>query len=457
MKFRIRSPLHFILLISVLLRIAAAFYMSDQVTSLPGTNDQVSYHTLAVRVLQGHGFSFGEPWWPMTAANAPTAHWSFLYTFFVAGVYALVGIHPLAVRLIQAVVVGILQPYLAYLLAGQLFSRSGDPVLRADAAKPGAPIPLLAAAITAVYAYFVYYAPTLMTEPFYITAILGVMVLSIRYVHRLEAETNGNTNRWRFGVQLGILLAFIVLLRQLFLLFIPFLSIWLLWNGYLHRRFRQTFGQLALAGVIVVLSILPFTVYNYLRFDRFVLLNTNAGYAFFLANHPIYGTHFIDILPQEMGSYGDLIPEELRTLDEASLEQELLRRGIGFVIEDPWRYVLLSLSRIPSYFKFWPSASSSLYSNIARVGSFGLFLPFMLYGLYRSIKYRPSAPLMLVYLFAVVYAGIHILSWTLIRYRLPVDAIGVTFAAYGIVALIQRRISVHKPSSLAIPEPKAEH
>ncbi len=96
--------------------------------------------------------------------------------------------------------------------------------------------------------------------------------------------------------------------------------------------------------------ILPFTAYNYARFGRFVLLNTNSGYAFFWGNHPIYGTHFVPILTPEMGSYQDLIPPEVRNLDEAALDQELMRRGLQFVIDDPGRYLLLSLSRIPVLF-----------------------------------------------------------------------------------------------------------
>ena len=62
------------------------------------------------------------------------------------------------------------------------------------------------------------------------------------------------------------------------------------------------------------------------------------------------------------------------------MDKALFGRGLGFVLDDPGRYALLSLSRTREYFKFWPSAESSMISNISRVGSFGLFLPFMLYG-----------------------------------------------------------------------------
>ena len=102
-----------------------------------------------------------------------------------------------------------------------------------------------------------------------------------------------------------------------------------------------------ISGSLIVLIVLPFTIFNYLRFDRFVLLNTNAGYALFWSNHPIYGTQFVPILTDEMGSYLELIPEELLSLDEAALDQELLKIGVGFILEDPLRYLVLSISRIP--------------------------------------------------------------------------------------------------------------
>ena len=126
--------------------------------------------------------------------------------------------------------------------------------------------------------------------------------------------------------------------------------------------------------------ILPWTIRNYRVFHTTVLLNTNSGYVFFWANHPIYGTQFVGILPGGGTEYGDLLPKELLPLNEAEMDKALFGRGLGFVLDDPGRYALLSLSRTREYFKFWPSADSSTISNISRVGSFGLFLPLMLYG-----------------------------------------------------------------------------
>lgn len=418
-----------ILLVSIALRVGAALYLGDQVVDLPGTADQLSYHNLAQRVLGGHGFTFGEPWWPLTAAGAPTAHWSYLYTFYLIAVYALFGPHPLAARLIQAVLVGALQPYLAYRLA-----RASAPALEPTT------VPLLAGAWTALYGYFIYYAATLMTEPFYITAILAALWAAIVLVERATAAGGEAAPLRAWRILLGLTLAAAVLLRQLFLLCVPLIFLWIIVAAWRRQALRRALFPLGVAAALIVLAIAPFTAYNYARFGRFVLLNTNAGYAFFWGNHPIYGDRFIPILPEGGPTYLDLIPRELRRLDEAALDQALLARALDFIAADPARYLRLSLSRIPAYFIFWPDPDSGLISNLTRVGSFGLSLPFMAYGLWRSLRAwarqrwgaRLAAPESLLYLFMLAYTVIHLLTWALIRYRLPVDAVLILFAALGL-------------------------
>ena len=280
-----------LLVLSCILRLGGAIYLGDQVIDLPGTADQISYHTLALRVLDGYGFTFPREWWPVTAAGAPTAHWSFLYTFYLVGVYAIFGPHPLAARVIQALIVGLIHPWLAYMIGRRTFGEFAG---------------LIGAGITAIYAYFIYYSGALMTEPFYITAILGSVYLAIMLAER-RVGAPGDQKMLRLiglGLLLGLILGMAVLLRQLLLLFVPILFLWIWWVGG-----RRRLIPLVLSGMVILALILPFSVFNYLRFGRFVLLNTNSGYAFYLANHPIYGNKFIPILPSE--TYIRLIPPEL--------------------------------------------------------------------------------------------------------------------------------------------------
>jgi 4-amino-4-deoxy-L-arabinose transferase-like glycosyltransferase len=417
-----------ILFTSVLLRLLAALYLGNTVEVLPGTYDQVSYHKLALRLINGYGFSFGENWWPLTAANAPTAHWSYLYTFYLAVIYTIFGPNPIVARLIQAFIAGIFHPILAYKIGNLAFNPK---------------IGILSAAISAVYAYFIYYSASLMTESFYILAILVSLYLAMILSRSDQLENAPRQNTIKYAVYLGIALSICALLRQLILLFIPFLLLWVWWCRWQENQ-KSLIVPLGISVLIIGLIILPVTIFNYSRFTRFVLLNTNAGYAFFWGNHPIYGTQFEPILPPEMGSYQDLIPSELRHLDEAALDQALLKRGFEFISDDPARYIALSFSRIPAYFMFWPSKDSGLISNISRVFSFGITWPFMLYGLLRAPFYNYSryrftmrSPLFLMISFVVIYTLIHLLSWALIRYRLPVDAVLLVFASLAIVDLLQ--------------------
>jgi 4-amino-4-deoxy-L-arabinose transferase-like glycosyltransferase len=305
-------------------------------------------------------------------------------------------------------------------------------------------IGLIAATIVAFYAYFIYYSAALMTETFYITTILLSLFFSMQIVESLSLKQD-----IKLGIALGISIGITVVLRQVFLLFVPFLFLWI-WLARFKRNPKLPVISTILSFSLILLFILPISIYNQTRFGRFVLLNTNSGYAFFWGNHPVYGTKFIPIRPS--GMYQRLIPDEIRGMDEAALDQELLARGIQFVVQDPKRYMLLSLSRIPAYFTFWPSDESNWISNISRVASFGIMLPFMLYGLFLGLRNNISekgnrllnlatSNQGLLILFIAIYSCIHILTWALIRYRLPVDAVLIPFAGLALTDIF-RRISI---------------
>ena len=456
--------------LGVLARLGAVGLMGDTVEVLPGIYDQISYHTLATRLVDGYGFTFDTEWWPVTQPGQPTAHWSYVYTLYLAGVYTLFGAHPLIARIIQAVGVGIFMPWLAYRL-GKTLVTGGDS--RRVGGLKGITqgeewVGLVSAAWVAFYGYFIYYSAALMTEMFYITAILWSIDAALHLAHSHYIEHR--PLRLRRYIVLGLAIGTAVLLRQVYLLFAPFLLAWtiLVPSRASEAKIFSTHQVVAslkrnwkgglIASAVVVGCILPFSLWNVHQFGRFVLLNTNAGYAFYWGNHPIHGDDFISIFTEQMPSYQDLIPVELRSLDEAALERELMRRGAQFVIDDPVRYIRLSLSRIDDQFIFWPKADSSMLSNIVRVFSFGLALPFVLAGgiLWKWTTWKQSIgiglrktwklitePGGLLLLFAVLYTGVHILTWAGIRYRLPVDAVMLPFAAYGLFWALRKVFRSH--------------
>jgi len=392
-----------ILAAAVLIRIPVALLMGDQVTVLPGIQDQVSYDALARSLLDSRGYSFTKNWYPFTPPNTPTAHWSFLYPLYLAGTYAITGYHPLAARLLQGAVGGALLCFLVYKIGRRVADENTG---------------LVAAGLAAVYGYFIYYNVALMTETFSVVLVLLTLHLSI------ELKENPTPIRW---VGLGLSLGLAALLRQTVLLFAPFLLFWL----FMELRARAIrWWYFALPVVIIFLVISPWTLRNYLVYRGFLLLNSNAGYALYASNNPDLGTDWrneLVVVP---------VPEELARQNEAELDRALTQKGLEFILADPNRYLWLTLNKTLEYLRFWPSSDSSRISNLNRVLSFGLYLPFMVLGLGLSVsRWRNFVPL---YLLIVIHTGIHLLSWPSPRYRLPVDAVLMVFAGLTLIELAKQ-------------------
>jgi len=370
---------------------------------LPGIQDQVSYDALARSLLDGRGYSFTKNWYPFTPADTPTAHWSFIYPLYLAGIYAVTGYHPLVARLVQGVVGGALMCFLVYLI--------GRRVANEDTG-------LIGAGLVAVYGYFVYYNVALMTETFFMVLVLLTLYLS------MELKEKPTLARW---VLLGLALGMASLLRQTILLFVPFLIIWLFWE---LKKDGVRWWYFTVPLIVIILLIAPWTVRNYSVYHQFLLLNSNAGYALFASNNPNLGTNWSNdevVVP---------VPEELAGQNEAELDRALTQRGIEYILKDPQRYLWLTLDKTLEYFKFWPSSESSRISNLNRLLSFGLYLPFMFLGLYLSFsRWRSFVAL---YLFIVIHTGIHLLSWPAPRYRLSVDAVLMVFAGLALCELARQ-------------------
>ncbi len=435
MKLKTLHILLLIVFVSVALRVVVALWLGNVVDAPPLLTDQRSYHALGIRLSTGHGFSFDAPWYPFyLPADSPTAHWSYLYSLFVAAVYYVFGPRILVARVIQAILGGILLPLVVYQLTRRFLESPASAQLGASLRDRGlnsTALPFIAAAVAAVYFYFVLYAATLMTETFFVIALLWALERAIALA---DSATIKN------GLLFGVGLAVATLLRQSILPAIAVLVGWLLWVAWRSHRLKQITGAVVVSGAVLVTAIAPFTIRNYTVFGEFLLLNSNAGYAMYSAQHPMQGTSF-------QAFAAEPLPADLPAGNEAQLDRELMKRGIGFVLADPGRYMLLSLSRVPVYFEFWPSPDTSFINNIGRVGSFGVFLPFMLYGIWLTLRLsRPNTvggwrqfltlPITLLVGFMAFYSVLHILTWAMPRYRLPVDAVSLLFAAVALNDLV---------------------
>ncbi|MFN8597346.1 MAG: hypothetical protein U0559_14340 [Anaerolineae bacterium] len=203
-----------------------AFYLGNEIDAPPLLTDQRSYDALGTRLIGGYGFSFDRGWYPFTPANTPTAHWSFLYSLFVAAVYTVFGPHPLAVRIVQAILGGVLLPLMVYVFARRIYRTSPLSPLASKLSElgfSGEHLGLWAAGLAAIYFYFVLYAATVMTETFYITGMLWMLIEAISLAERPT---------FKHGMWFGLSLALTTLLRQSILPWIAVLALWLLWLSW---------------------------------------------------------------------------------------------------------------------------------------------------------------------------------------------------------------------------------
>lgn len=389
---------------ALLVRVATALWLGDtmEVVDAGGTHDQVSYDMLAFRVATGHGFTFPTGWYPWVPPDTVTSYYSGTMVLHLALIYKVFGYHPLIARLLYAVL-GTAIVYLVF--------RLGRRVL-------GAPAGLVAAALAAGYAYLMLYSATLLTE----TPFILFLLLAINAAYDL-----GDGGGVRKLLLMSVALAGCVLFRMAVLPFLVLLTGWAFWRARSSSRPLRAW-HVAVPVLVIAAAVAPWTIRNYMLYDRFMLLESQYGHVLWNSNHPDQGTSF-------RGAWVAPIPEELKGLNEVDLTNELLRRGRENILRDPKRFVLLSLSRVKYFFTFWPTTDSSTISNVSRVLSFGITLPFMVLGLVLSRRHwRELLPL---YLFLLVHYAVYVSSWVMIRYRVPADTVLLVFAGFALTSLAE--------------------
>lgn len=407
------SYLALILVLALAARIAGALYLGNTVSGLSGAQDEISYSMLGQRFAEGHGMTFPTGWYPWIAADAPQSYYSYTMSLFLAGIYAVFGYFPIIARLIMAAL-STLMVLLMYLVSREFFDEQ---------------VALFTGFIGALYPYLIFYGITLVTETPFILALLASFYVVLQLLKR------PSTALW---LLLGIALAITVLLRMAVVFFVPVLLGWLIWK---LRGRRQSY-MVAIPLLIIVLAVLPFTVRNYLLWGRFMLLESQFGHVFWNGNHPEHHGDF-------NGSKVFPIPAEvLASKNDAEITSTLLRMGIQNVLSDPWHFVQLTVTRLREFFNFWPTRNSTLLANVMRVSSFGLILPFTLFGLFANLRrLRELAP---IYLFIIVHTGVYAISWTMIRYRIPLDVFFIMFTAYTLVTILASFLR-HRARRIAPP------
>lgn len=392
-----RNALLVILLSALVARVAAACLLGNTVSGLSGANDEITYSMLGQRFAAGYGMTFPTDWYPWIKANAPQSYFSYTISLFLGTIYAIFGYYPLVARLIMALL-STLIVWLIYLIARRLFTER---------------IALLASALAAVYTYLIFYGVALLTETPFTLALLLVIYLALQ----IKAAVHSSLTAWLW---LSVSLALMVQLRVAGIFFVPFLLLWLLLTMKQKRRPYHVLLPL----LVIIVALAPLTIRNYWLWGHFNLSEAQFGHVFWNGNHPEQQWDFhpyrtFPIPPAVLASHNDV-----------EINNQLLKLGVQNVLNEPLRFVFVSLARLRELFTFWPTADSGRLANLLRLVSFGWLAPLAAIGLVANLRrWQALAP---IYLFLLIHTGIYAVTWTMIRYRMPMEPFLIMFGAYTI-------------------------
>lgn len=447
----------------------------------------VSYEhgRIAENLLNGRGFSIEF----LGAPSQPTSQQAPFYPFFLAAVYACLGVESsasiLAVQLVQCVAGTVLVLAVVW-LAWSLVPES--PALGWIAG--------LGAAIYPTHLYMVTHLQVALWAALVLTLLL-LVVVSPRF-----------RGTWRGAIVAGLLAGLLLLIEPILALALPICAVVFLLNDWSRRKSglgevgsvaateskgsTAPYGLACLARVstmalVAAIVITPWVTRNWLVHHQFVFIKSTFGYAFWQGNNAhSWGTDKIPKPSAEVlrrthdGSlagmdramwearhetvYIDdvlLRPngyEELAGLSETERCRVLESKAIRFIRENPARYATLCLNRL-RYFLLFDETNPKAANRLYRLSTV-VWLVLAFVGLLVSLRsWRRLWPTYGIFGLVTLF---HVLVITSVRFRIPIEPLSFVWAAGALAPLTvhlapRRRLRVYRPGERSREMAASEH
>lgn len=257
---------------------------------------------------------------------------------------------------------------------------------------------------------------------------------------------------WQF------IIAFTILLHTdaRYLFYLPFISV--LFLIYKKKYWVGIKQYLWLLGIIIILLI-PWSIRNFIAYDRFVLINTRT----LQIGKKEISFRYLNVLKPRKSIQTDnknypseeeriLIKEGENPNDRSSEEIDIIKKDIypasTFFDRKIYRFKEMWIP-----FRFWsdyepfPKATFrrpwSLKHNLISIIFYGALIPFMFYSFLSLIKRRNKAVWILSFPI-VVHAMLHFMMWGRDRYRMHIDSFIIVLGCYGMILtydLLRKRMA----------------
>jgi 4-amino-4-deoxy-L-arabinose transferase-like glycosyltransferase len=420
-KLNLPRGVYWIALLAISLRVAARLYYSG--ISNYWAEGYTFFFQLAQSIARGQGVALD---------GIPTGFRVPLYSIFLAGLTR--GHRAFWPVIIAQSLIGAAIVVLTALLARRLSS---------GAAAPKAAI--LAAALTALYPYYVFHDTALQETSLYtLLTLIAVLVLQ-NAAHKDSTIT---------GIGAGVVLGLDVLTRATIAPFAALAPLWLFW----HRRFRAGVA----CALFLLATVLPWVVRNYIVMGD-PTLSTETGIQFWTGNNGLlfryYPLQSSDVSKDH--AMNSLTPQDRRELKPIESSEVLTSRwffhkGLQFVRAHPWQTVIDGVRKNLAAFSWLPAPRRGRLIDGAIFFSFG---PVMLLGLWGMFRHRAHwREDSLIYLLFATFMLITAVFWAQTSHRVHLDVYWIAFgsAACAETGLLSRRPAFFLRHSDSHPLPITE-
>ncbi len=296
--------LSIVLLVGFLTTVAYAFYFKVNITV-----DAQAYDSIAWSLVQGTGYT------ETTRAHLPEVAIGRLgpgYEFFLAAIYLIFGHTVWVVWVIQALL-HTASAFFVYLLIRRFLKDVEWPAV------VGA----------GVYIFFIdllEFPAMLLTETLYLFLVLAGIHYVLNYIEKSSSDD---------VIRASVFLTLALLVRP------PITIAMMVFFGFL--LFQKQYRHALIFAGISVLLLTPWTVRNYLRYDKFIVTSSIIGYDVWLGNNP--ESKYVGELTatKEIDQYSEA--EGLFAANERGKKEV-----IKLLLTDPWGFTKLQLTKTSIYF-----------------------------------------------------------------------------------------------------------
>jgi len=417
--------IYVVITIALILRLGYVFTVDlipDNVIDID--MDAVEYDHLGWNISKGIGV--------IDACGYPTALRFPTYLYFLGLIYFLFGHYHMVVLVIHAII-GTSIPILLYFTSRHLFSER---------------VSRIAGVLGVIYPVFIWFTGWLMTENLFLPLLTLLMYLTVSL---------GREATWKRLVFIGFVVGLLSLTRGIglpFLGLIPF-YIFLRLQGTIPKKFFQ--ASLVLASTIIVM--IPWTVRNYMTYDRIMLPSSEGGIILWMSFFPISLEEWYK--PDVAFEYVKKVGRENATSEEfykILADNNLFgTKGLRIVVQKYYPGEPLPNNDVEAGEFFGNIAKKEMFKNPAGlvvksiiqvfrfwhvldergrfVNGYAFIIPFFFAGFWMTRK--RIIELLPLYLFPLVLMGISILFFADARFRMPFETVFIIIGAFAMERFIR--------------------